>query len=130
MKGINVKVTAGIGAVVIAAAVGAFFLLNPTGSASAGDGSQKVTITMDDRLFDVTDITAKAGQPITVELVNHDTMNHQFEVPALNIKSDVVRPGKSVTVTFTPDKAGEYDFICPMTGHVAMGMYGTLHVVP
>jgi uncharacterized cupredoxin-like copper-binding protein len=55
-------------------------------------------------------------------------MNHEFSINNTDIDSGVIRPGETLTVTFTPDKPGDYRFICPMPGHVTMGMSGTLHV--
>lgn len=117
-----------IGLVLIGMMGFAVVQLNP--ASLANSAGQRVVLTMDHQMFDKTDINAQAGKPITVELVNQDTMNHQFEVPDLGVKSSVVRPGQRVSVTFTPDKPGDYQFICPMVGHKATGMWGTLHVAP
>lgn len=44
-------------------------------------------------------------------------------------ETGLVAPGKSVTITFTtPEKAGDYEYICTFPGHFAAGMRGTLHV--
>jgi plastocyanin len=38
--------------------------------------------------------------------------------------------GSSGSVTFTPDTAGTYYYICQISGHVALGMWGTVTVNP
>jgi plastocyanin len=38
--------------------------------------------------------------------------------------------GSSGSVTFTPDSTGTYYYICQISGHVALGMWGTVTVNP
>jgi plastocyanin len=39
-----------------------------------------------------------------------------------------VPPGGSGTVTFTPDQAGNFYYVCTVPGHIALGMWGNVVV--
>ncbi len=63
-------------------------------------------------------INAKAGQPVTVTMINMDNQFHTdgggwhaFTVPAFKV-DERVAPKKTSTFTFTPTEAGEYVFYC------------------
>ncbi len=44
--------------------------------------------------------------------------------------SNPLAPGESESVTFTVDKAGRFYYICPVPGHVELGMWGRIVVQP
>ena len=72
-------------------------------------------------------ITLKKGVPVTLEFTSQDVM-HGFNCPDLNIRADI-EPGKTARVSFTPQKAGKFEFHCDIfcgTGHGNMG--GTITV--
>lgn len=54
---------------------------------------------------------------------------HDLHINDLGVHSDLVRPGQSVSVTFTPTQLGRFHIHCAVPGHEAAGMYGTLHVI-
>lgn len=68
--------------------------------------------------FDKKEIRVKAGQPVTIRLTSLDNSHHtdgggkhQWAVDELN--ANVVAPPEgSNTVTFTPDKTGEFTYYC------------------
>ncbi len=71
-------------------------------------------------------IKAKVGQKVTV-LVNAVGNMHNFAIDELGI--NVQTPGGKITeITFTPDKAGSFEFYCAMAGHRQKGQWGTLIV--
>jgi uncharacterized cupredoxin-like copper-binding protein len=85
-------------------------------------------------------ITAKAGQPVTLNLVNEEGFfpTHDLVIQApeagIDIKVDVPA-GKRVSVSFTPTKPGSYEMYCSkqppfLASHREKGMHGTLEVVP
>jgi nitrite reductase (NO-forming) len=43
--------------------------------------------------------------------------------------SQPLEPGQSGKVTFTPNKTGNFYYICPVPGHAELGMWGNLTVV-
>ncbi|MEM4987997.1 cytochrome c oxidase subunit II [Collimonas sp. H4R21] len=56
------------------------------------------------------EIVLKTGEPVVLEFTSVDFV-HGFKIPDMNIRADLP-PGKVTQVRLTPDKAGEYDFLC------------------
>lgn len=84
--------------------------------------------------FDTPEIRIKAGEPVTVRLTSLDNEHHtdgggqhQWAVDDLGVNV-VAQPLSSNTVTFTPDKPGEYTFYCDICcgGRANPTMNGTL----
>ena len=73
-------------------------------------------------------MTAKLGQPVTVNFQNAGALEHSFIIDKLNVKLEHVQAGQTATVTFTPTASGTYEFYCNMAGHKDAGMKGTLTV--
>lgn len=110
-----------------------------TGSPSASDatgpaadaptGGEAVEIKATDKLaFDPTTLTATVGTPFTGRLVQVGPIPHDLQLKEFGIKPEdtrVMKDGESKEFTFTPDKAGKFEFIC--TIHPAT-MKGTLTV--
>lgn len=72
-------------------------------------------------------VNLKKGQPVTLELTTEDIVMG-FNLPDFNVRSDII-PGKTTKLTFTPDKAGTFTFLCDIfcgDGHETMS--GTLVV--
>jgi len=57
-------------------------------------------------------IRVQRGRPVTIVVRNPDTVTHSFYLPALNLSTGAIRPGSVTEVTFTPEVAGEYLFLC------------------
>lgn len=74
------------------------------------------------------EITVAAGQPVTLTLANKGKIQHDLGIEALKVKFDLVDPGKSASVTFTPARKGSYEFVCIIPGHKEAGMKGVLIV--
>lgn len=55
--------------------------------------------------------TAHVGRPVVMTVVNHSTTMHSFTVKGLGVNAFVV-VGATVTVKFTPKKAGTVSWIC------------------
>jgi uncharacterized cupredoxin-like copper-binding protein len=84
-------------------------------------------------------ITLKQGQSYTMTVTNSGTMPHAWEITRDKTTGTVVfgaqiaaatylAPGTSGSVTFTPNEVGTFYYICPVPGHVALGMWGTVTV--
>ncbi|OUM94714.1 MAG: hypothetical protein A9Z00_14790 [Thermobacillus sp. ZCTH02-B1] len=89
---------------------------NASGSdASASTGEKKTfTIKATNWNFEPAEIRVNQGDTVEIKLVNEEGY-HEIEIKGYNktIKGDQ-------TITFTADKAGEFDFICSVfcgTGH-------------
>jgi len=78
--------------------------------------------------FDKSTLTAKAGKA-TVVLDNPSSLPHAVEVEGQGIEeeTDTIGKGETAKVTVTL-KAGKYEYYCPVDGHKAAGMVGTLTV--
>ena len=107
-----------------------------TPSAAAGGGSS-VSVTADPGgalKFDKTTLTAKAGK-VTIKDVNPSSSGipHGIAVEGKGVDKDGtggtsgVSAGQTATVSVTL-KPGTYTFYCPVDGHKAAGMKGTLTV--
>lgn len=125
----------------------------PSGTATAGDVNE-ITVTMSDELsFDPNEITVKVGQPVRLTVNNSGAALHDFTVEEIAVE-DVMSEGSQAsptaghgmtasaefalhvpvdggstgTLEFTPTEAGEYEFMCTVTGHAEAGMTGMLIV--
>ena len=78
--------------------------------------------------FDKSSLTAKAGK-VTIVLDNPSSLPHAVEVEGNGVEesSDTIGKGETTKVTATV-KAGKYEYYCPVDGHKAGGMKGTLTV--
>jgi heme/copper-type cytochrome/quinol oxidase subunit 2 len=49
---------------------------------------------------------------VTIVVRNVDIATHSFYLPALGLNTGPLKPGDTQEVTFTPEFAGEYLFLC------------------
>ena len=56
-------------------------------------------------------IRLKKGVPVLIQIRSLD-VPHGFSVPDFNVRADVVLPDKVAEVRFTPDKVGEFPYLC------------------
>lgn len=101
-----------------------------TAAAPAG-GAETVKLSADKSgalKFDTTTLKAKAGS-VTVDLTNPSPLPHAIAVEGNGVDKDgqTVSTGGHSTVTLTL-KPGKYTYYCPVPGHRAGGMQGTLTV--
>lgn len=87
-----------------------------------------VTVKMTDFAFDPTEITVKAGRPVKIELSNEGAVVHDFSVPQIKYSSKDLAPREIKLIDVTFPQAGEYDLICTVPGHEALGMVGKIIV--
>ena len=60
--------------------------------------------------FSAREIRVRKGERVTLVITSRDFV-HGFSVPDLDVRADAV-PGKAVEVTFTPQRAGRFVFLC------------------
>jgi heme/copper-type cytochrome/quinol oxidase subunit 2 len=72
-------------------------------------------------------LTVKQGQKVTINLESVGG-THCLNIPAFNVHSKKVGPGENTSVTFVPDKVGEFDFQCECEGPNHEQMTGKLSV--
>ena len=104
-----------------------------TTAAPAAGGASTVKLSADANgalAFNTKTLTAKAGK-VTLDMANPGTsgLPHAIAVEGNGVDKDgaTAQPGGSSTVTVTL-KPGTYQFYCPIPGHKAAGMEGTLTV--
>ena len=108
-------------------------------------GSKKVFLNVTaDQGYDSSTYTVPAGEEVTVIMTNKSAVAHTFNILKLGEhvtppykKEDedkilwelVAKAGETTSGTFTaPTEPGEYDIICRVPGHIALGMVATLIV--
>jgi len=101
-------------------------------SSGGGGGGQVLKLAADPGgalKFDKTSLSAKAGK-VTIVMTNQSSVPHAVEVEGGGIekKGIVVTGGGSVSRVTANLKPGKYEFYCPVDGHKAAGMKGTLTV--
>jgi plastocyanin len=102
-----------------------------TTPASGGGGSTNLQLAADSSgalKFDKSSLDAKAGK-VTITMDNPSPVPHAVAVEGSGVDQDgkTVQMGGKSTVTVDL-KAGKYTFYCPVDGHRAAGMQGTLTV--
>ncbi len=113
----------------------------------------EVVVSMTDQLrFEPNEIVVEAGQPVRLTIENAGLALHDFTIDEIEVHvsshegdsddSDhadsaehgdhalhLALDGNSTgALEFTPEEAGEYQFLCTVEGHAANGMFGTLIV--
>jgi plastocyanin len=102
-----------------------------SGSSGGGGAAQTLKLSADPGgalKFDKSSLTAKAGK-VTITLDNPSSLPHAVEIEGSGVEesSSTIGKGETTKVTATV-KPGKYDFYCPVDGHRAAGMEGTLTV--
>src|SRR4051812_30959838 len=103
----------------------------PSTSGSGGGASTNLQLAADESgqlKFDKTSLKAKAGN-VTITMDNPSPVQHAVAVEGNGVDKDgnTVGTGGKSTVTASL-KPGTYEFYCPVDGHKAAGMKGTLTV--
>lgn len=95
--------------------------------AACNKNQSNTTINIAEMRFQQTELQVKAGQPITLHLVNQDGYAHAFDLDEFDLHFPLAAE-ESVDIVFTPSRPGIYTFYCGSPGHQAAGMVGTLRV--
>jgi plastocyanin len=99
-------------------------------SASSGGGGETLKLAADKSAlkFDKSSLTAKAGK-VTLDMSNPSEVPHAVAIKGNGVDVDGKTVGNGETSTASADlKPGTYTFFCPVPGHEAAGMKGTLTV--
>jgi plastocyanin len=100
-------------------------------SSSGGGGGSNLKLSADasgQLKFDVSTLSAKSGN-VTLTMDNPSDVPHAIAVDGNGVDKDGKVVNKGGTSTVTADlKPGTYTFYCPVDGHKAAGMKGTLTV--
>ena len=110
-----IRSACGFGALLAVAAIEAQDLKNVAGK------ERIIAIEAKKFVYTPNEITLKTGEPVVLAFTAIDFM-HGFFIPDMHIRADL-QPGQVTQVRLTPDKAGEYAFLCDNfcgTGHEEM----------
>ncbi len=94
----------------LAVALSATVLGNALGVEKDTGKEQVVRLTAKRFNFTPNEIVVKKGRPVVLEISSLDFV-HGFNVPDLKLRADLP-PGQVTRVRFTPDRVGEYPFVC------------------
>jgi plastocyanin len=101
-----------------------------TSSGGGGGGASKLKVTADPGgalKWEETELSTKPGK-VTITMDNPSSVPHALEVEGNGVEEEtktLTDGSASMTVDL---KAGKYEFYCPVDGHRAAGMEGTLTV--
>jgi uncharacterized cupredoxin-like copper-binding protein len=100
-------------------------------SVSSG-GGVIMTVTVHETEYKLNPNTISLSKPGTYAFnaVNDGTTAHALEVEGNGVEQKIseIAPGKSSTLKVTLPKKGTYEIYCPVDGHKALGMKGTVTV--
>jgi FtsP/CotA-like multicopper oxidase with cupredoxin domain len=66
---------------------------------------------------------------VTFVVTNSGTVDHNFAIPSLNIRTAMLRAGEVAKLEVKGLEVGEVEYLCEVAGHSAAGMTGKLSVV-
>jgi len=100
-----------------------------TAGDTAAAGGESVALTATEYTFDPADVAVDTAGKVTFTVTNDGQQTHALEVEGNGVEeeTDSIAAGESGTLTVDL-QAGEYEFYCPIDGHRAQGMEGTLKV--
>ena len=102
-----------------------------SGGGGGGGAAQTLKLSADPGgalKFDKSTLSAKSGKA-TIVLDNPSSLPHAVEVEGNGLEKETDTIGKGETAKVTVElKAGKYEYYCPVDGHKAAGMKGTLTV--
>ena len=103
------------------------------GSSNASKGGAVVkTIQISEKEFSLTPGTVSVSKTGTYAFVatNNGTVPHALEIEGNGVeeKTGTISPGAKTTLEVTFSKSGSYQMYCPVDGHKAQGMKGSVTV--
>jgi uncharacterized cupredoxin-like copper-binding protein len=113
------RITLALGVALAALVAAAPVAARPTAATAT-----TVTVTMKEFKFILSKATVPHGV-VTFKLVNKGKLAHDIRIAGKTSK--LIKPGKTGTFVVTLKK-GKYVYNCPVPGHTAAGMKGTLKV--
>lgn len=90
--------------------------------------TQKFTVEGSEFAFAPSTLTVKKGETVEIIFKNVGKFPHNLAISDLNMTTKNIQAGEETSITFTPDKTGQFEFTCTVPGHADKGMKGTLTV--
>jgi heme/copper-type cytochrome/quinol oxidase subunit 2 len=92
-------------------------------SAEPIPGAAEIRVIATEFGFEPATLNLVAGEPVNIVLVNEGLLPHELGIKELELHAHA-EAGETVTVGFTPDETGEFEFGCYIAGHYEAGMFG------
>ncbi len=96
-------------------------------ASGANQGATIVQVHLTEFAISMVPDTVPPGD-VTFQVMNHGSVEHNFSLPSLNLKTAMLKPGSGEDLSATLE-AGDIAVLCEVAGHDAAGMKGTFHVV-
>ena len=93
----------------------------------AAAAPEVIEVELGDLYIEPAKLSAPAGVALTFEVSNAGNTEHNFAIED-RARTDMIAPGKTATLKVPALDAGEYTFICEVSGHAGAGMKGVLTV--
>ena len=107
-----------------------YFVLGFAFAAAADAEARKIEVVARKFAFEPAKIEVKVGEPVEITFKSVDT-KHGFACKELGLEKVVFSKDEPATVTFTPEKAGTYEFKCAKFCGLGHGkMKGEIVVTP
>jgi len=97
-------------------------------SSASASGSSVVEVTLSEFRVTFNPSVIQAGD-VTFTVTNAGTVDHNFAIPSLNVRTAMLKAGESATLEVKGLEVGEVEYLCEVAGHSAAGMAGKLSVV-
>jgi plastocyanin len=101
-------------------------------TSSKPSGTVMQTVQISEKEYSLTPRTVTLSKPGTYafKITNSGTITHALEIEGNGVeeKSGDIQAGSSATLNVSFTKNGSYELYCPIDGHKAQGMKGTLTV--
>lgn len=110
------------------------------GSITSGSGTYGYGNSADNIVSPGPTLNLQVGTTYTMTVNNVANIPHSWEIVSTKTVSDTplfgagidisnyIQPMDSGSVTFTPDQAGNFYYVCTVPGHISLGMWGNVEV--
>lgn len=92
--------------------------------------AQQVDVDMNEWNLIPADLSFQAGDRVVFNITNSGQFGHAIEVSnsEIHLHSPTISANQATTLAMSFDSGGEYTYVCPIPGHAALGMVGTVTV--
>ncbi len=103
-----------------------------SGATTAAAAASPRTVSISEAEFMLSPGTVSLATPgkVTFDVKNTGKLTHALEIEGNGVeaKTGSIAPGEAASITVTLPKNGKYELYCPIDGHRAKGMEGSVHV--
>jgi uncharacterized cupredoxin-like copper-binding protein len=116
----------GLGTLVLGA-IGVVAVANNDRSDLSGPGASVVEVHLTEFAISMNPSSVVPGD-VVFNVMNHGSVEHNFAIPSLNVRTANLKPGESTSVTVEGLTEGDVGVICEIAGHESAGMKANLVV--